>query len=417
MGGTQSKWVLLAAGSKGWENYRHQACVCNAYQMVHANGIPDEQIVVMMYDDIAHHEKNRGHKGEIINEPKGPNVYNGVLKDYIGADVSVNNFLAVLRGDESGVTKCAGGQKKVLKSGKNDTIFIYLSSHGGKGVLSFPEKDLHASDLVDTINKMSGRQQFAKMVIYVESCNSGSMIADLPKNAQVYGVSASTPDEPSCACFFDEDRCTYLSNEFTAYWLLHSKMSNLTRTTFQDQFDYLGDKVSQSTPCQYGNNELSKLFISIILGCPDSRTQAAYANRAKTFKLTHLTPSHEVLPIILRKEIQRETDPEKWRALERDYFKLLQDDCCVLSQMHVFASLIDSGVKVAKPLVTGLRGDIKVSGAFDAAARILAHPRPWTEKCVHGITPALQLPSGGVAVLPHPTATLLECHSITVVTA
>lgn len=30
-----------------------QADVCHAYQIVHKNGIPDEQIVVMMYDDLA----------------------------------------------------------------------------------------------------------------------------------------------------------------------------------------------------------------------------------------------------------------------------------------------------------------------------------------------------------------------------
>ena len=30
-----------------------QADVCHAYQVIHSHGIPDEQIVVMMYDDIA----------------------------------------------------------------------------------------------------------------------------------------------------------------------------------------------------------------------------------------------------------------------------------------------------------------------------------------------------------------------------
>ncbi|MGL5903426.1 MAG: C13 family peptidase [Cetobacterium sp.] len=30
-----------------------QANVCCAYQILQKNGIPDEQIVVMMYDDIA----------------------------------------------------------------------------------------------------------------------------------------------------------------------------------------------------------------------------------------------------------------------------------------------------------------------------------------------------------------------------
>uniref|UniRef100_A0A8B9HRE9 Legumain n=1 Tax=Astyanax mexicanus TaxID=7994 RepID=A0A8B9HRE9_ASTMX len=83
---TAKQWVLLAAGSRGWINYRHQADVCHAYQMVHQHGIPDEQVVVMMYDDIANNEENPN-PGEIINKPNGTNVYPGVLKDYTG-DVS-----------------------------------------------------------------------------------------------------------------------------------------------------------------------------------------------------------------------------------------------------------------------------------------------------------------------------------------
>lgn len=47
-------WAMLVAGSYGYENYRHQADVCRAYQILHANGIPDERIVVMMADDIAY---------------------------------------------------------------------------------------------------------------------------------------------------------------------------------------------------------------------------------------------------------------------------------------------------------------------------------------------------------------------------
>jgi legumain len=34
-----------------------QADVCHAYQIVHENGIPDENIIVMMYDDIAYNEE------------------------------------------------------------------------------------------------------------------------------------------------------------------------------------------------------------------------------------------------------------------------------------------------------------------------------------------------------------------------
>ena len=48
-----ANWAVLVAGSSGWDNYRHQADVCHAYQILHKNGIPDSNIVVMMYDDIA----------------------------------------------------------------------------------------------------------------------------------------------------------------------------------------------------------------------------------------------------------------------------------------------------------------------------------------------------------------------------
>jgi glycosylphosphatidylinositol transamidase (GPIT) subunit GPI8 len=50
-----ANWAVLVAGSKGWYNYRHQADVCHAYQILHKNGIPDTNIIVMMYDDIARH--------------------------------------------------------------------------------------------------------------------------------------------------------------------------------------------------------------------------------------------------------------------------------------------------------------------------------------------------------------------------
>ncbi|XP_026877345.1 legumain-like isoform X2 [Electrophorus electricus] len=354
-GSERKQWVLLVAGSKGWTNYRHQANVCHAYQMVQSNGIPNDQVVVMMYDDIAYSEQNP-HPGEIINEPGGPNVYPGVLKDYTGVDVSVANFLAVLRGDEAGVNKQTGGPVKVLRSDERDTVFIYLADHGSTGVFAFPREFLHASDLVDTINEMARCQKFSQMVIYMESCCSGSMMLHLPKNAQAYGVAASLPYESHCACFYDEDRLTFLAGEFTSCWLFHSQTSDLTQTTFQDQFVFLQQKITQSTPCQYGNNELSSLTISDVLGNSDPRTRASRFRGAETFQLTHLTPSSEVPLIIQRRRIQRESNPVKKEALQRDLDKLLQTRNAVKKAVHAIA-------KRACP---------------EEAARVMADRRPLT---------------------------------------
>ena len=72
--------------------------VMQAYQVLRAGGLPEERIVVMMADDIAHNPLNP-HKGKLINRPGGPDVYEGVPKDYTGPAVNVGNFMSVLRGD------------------------------------------------------------------------------------------------------------------------------------------------------------------------------------------------------------------------------------------------------------------------------------------------------------------------------
>jgi glycosylphosphatidylinositol transamidase (GPIT) subunit GPI8 len=42
-------WVVLAAGSDGWYNYRHQSDVCHAYQVLREHGVPEENIIVFMW--------------------------------------------------------------------------------------------------------------------------------------------------------------------------------------------------------------------------------------------------------------------------------------------------------------------------------------------------------------------------------
>lgn len=46
-------FVVLVAGSNGWYNYRHQADVAHAYHTLRNHGIPEENIITMMYDDVA----------------------------------------------------------------------------------------------------------------------------------------------------------------------------------------------------------------------------------------------------------------------------------------------------------------------------------------------------------------------------
>lgn len=130
------RWALLVAGSNGYDNYRHQADICHAYQILRKGGLPEDNIVVFMYDDIAFHPSNP-RPGVIINKPDGVDVYQGVPKDYTGKHVNALNFYAAILGNKSAIT---GGTGKVVDSGPHDHIFIYYTDHGAAGMLG---KKLH----------------------------------------------------------------------------------------------------------------------------------------------------------------------------------------------------------------------------------------------------------------------------------
>ncbi|XP_039596891.1 legumain [Polypterus senegalus] len=255
---TGKKWVVIVAGSNGWYNYRHQADACHAYQIVHRNGIPDEQIVVMMYDDLAENEENPT-KGIVINRPNGTDVYKGALKDYTGADVTPKNFLAVLEGNAEAVKGVGSG--KVLKSGPNDHIFVYFTDHGAPGLLAFPDDDLHVKELNKTIYYMYEHKKYKKMVFYIEACESGSMMNHLANNINVYATTAANPHESSYACYYDEKRDTYLGDWYSVNWMEDSDVEDLNKETLQKQFKIVKSHTNTSHVMQYGNKTLSHMKV------------------------------------------------------------------------------------------------------------------------------------------------------------
>ena len=80
-------WAVLVAGSNGFWNYRHQADVCHAYQVLKKNGFPESNIITMAYDDIANDPENPI-PGKLFNKPNGDDVYIGCKIDYKGNDVN-----------------------------------------------------------------------------------------------------------------------------------------------------------------------------------------------------------------------------------------------------------------------------------------------------------------------------------------
>lgn len=258
-------WAFLVAGSNGWMNYRHQADVCHAYQVLKNHGLPDERIIVMMVDDIADNKLNP-EKGTIINQPDGPNVYEGVPKDYTGMfHVNPDVFLKVLSGDKEGLNGVGSG--KVINSGPNDHIFVNFVDHGAPNLIAFGSKFLHSKDLIPVLKKMNDDKKFAKLVFYLESCESGSMFKTLlPKDINVLALSASNATSSSYACYFDKKRRTYLGDVFSVMWMQDSDKENLNTETIHDQFKITKRKTNTSEVMEWGDKSIGKMTVAEFQG-------------------------------------------------------------------------------------------------------------------------------------------------------
>ncbi|CAE7028412.1 LGMN [Symbiodinium sp. CCMP2456] len=172
------KYAVIAAGSSGFMNYRHQADACHAYQLMLQSGVPADNIILMMQDDVANSSENP-FPGQLFNKPgeNPPDVYKGCKVDYSGDIVTGKLFMDVLTGNTE------GAKGKVLKSGASDTVFVNFVDHGGPGIVAFPNGPvLTVKELSQTLKTMQSKQMFKQMVFYMEACESGSMFPDLKAN-------------------------------------------------------------------------------------------------------------------------------------------------------------------------------------------------------------------------------------------
>ncbi|KAL8503991.1 hypothetical protein ACS0TY_022645 [Phlomoides rotata] len=271
-----TRWAVLLAGSNGYWNYRHQADVCHAYQVLKRGGLKDENIIVLMYDDIAYNEENP-RPGVIINSPHGDNVYEGVPKDYVGDDVTVDNFLAVLLGNKTAVK---GGSGKVVDSGPDDHIFIYYSDHGGPGVLGMPTSPhLYADDLIKVLKKKHASGTYKSLVFYLEACESGSIFEGLlPEGLNIYATTASNAEESSWGTYCPGDYPspppeyeTCLGDLYSVAWMEDSAVHNLRTETLREQYQLVRRRTAHensnygSHVMQYGDlkQSLDNLFMYI----------------------------------------------------------------------------------------------------------------------------------------------------------
>ncbi|CAH8491179.1 unnamed protein product [Schistosoma curassoni] len=297
----KNKWAILVAGSNGFDNYRHQADVCHAYHVLRSKGIKPEHIITMMYDDIAHNKMNP-FRGKIFNDYSHRDWYKGVVIDYKGNNVNSETFLKVLKGDKS-----AGG--KVLKSGKNDDVFIYFTDHGAPGLIAFPDDELYAKRFMATLKYLHRHKRYSRLVIYIEACESGSMFQGLlPSNLNIYATTAASPTESSYATFCDDPKIAACLADLYSYdWIVDSQTHQLTRRTLDQQYKEVKRETNLSHVQRYGDTNMGKLHVGEFQG---SRNKDSPENNEPPMKPKDFVASRDIPLHTLRRQIMMTNNGE-----------------------------------------------------------------------------------------------------------
>jgi legumain len=278
-----ANWAVIVAGSNGYENYRHQADACHAYQIVKSKGIPEDNIIMMSYDDVADDEENP-FRGKLFNKPDkdgpGHDVYAGCKIDYSKREVTAKNFIAVLTGTASG---------KSLKSTSDDLVFINFVDHGAPGLIAFPSTEVHKKQLQAALSKMAEKKMFKKLVFYLESCESGSMFKgmDIPG---VYALSAANAKESSWGTYCSgkqdvvngKNLHTCLGDLFSVNWMQDIDAQSGPSESLETQFRNVKKLTNKSHVMQWGDLSFTSDTIDSFLGGANLPAPAKPADTAQS---------------------------------------------------------------------------------------------------------------------------------------
>uniref|UniRef100_A0A915J5D8 Legumain n=1 Tax=Romanomermis culicivorax TaxID=13658 RepID=A0A915J5D8_ROMCU len=263
-GCTATSWALLVAGSKGWYSYRHQAEILQAYQILKYQHVPEENIILMHYDDIAVNAQNPT-PGQVLTSSSGLNVYENAPKDYTGKDITPENLMNILTGNKTAMAGVGSG--KVIDSTSKDTVLVYFAGHGGQAVLAFPNSQITVQGFKQLLEKMHEEKRYAKvMLLLFEASFSASMLRNTRLNdMNIFALTSSDFKESSQACNFDETRATYLMDCFSSN-LLSLWSNNNGNMSLDSIYDAVKERTTSSTVVKFDNSSLGSQLLSSFIG-------------------------------------------------------------------------------------------------------------------------------------------------------
>jgi ABC-type branched-subunit amino acid transport system substrate-binding protein len=204
--------AIVVGPSSGWNNYRHESDALAVYTLLRGNGVPDDHIILMLYDDVPDSPQNP-FRGNVHNLPGGANLRANAEVDYSGKNVTTDTFMNVLTGNKTPETPI------VLSGNAGTDVFVYIASHGSPGSIIFPDPSVSAGqfttgEFTTITNTMYKEGKYRQMVFFVDTCFGESIADNVTAKGVLYFTGANS-GEPSLGAVYDPQIHQWLSDEFT----------------------------------------------------------------------------------------------------------------------------------------------------------------------------------------------------------
>lgn len=245
--------AFLMAGSRGWANYRHQADVLHTYQLLKSYGVPDQNIILILEDDLAHHPSNNL-TGQLFNEPGGANLYHDVQLDYQLSSLKESHIRSIFMGESTPETP------HVIRSDSLTNVFVFTSSHGTPDgmVVELADARMLTPDFWSTLfDSMHTQGRYRLLLGAMEACYSGAIGQEVSTPGVVL-LTAANPYETSKSHFYEPALKSWLADQFA--WSVNYAIARHPDIPLETLYEQAHSKVNGSHVSLYNHVNFGNIF-------------------------------------------------------------------------------------------------------------------------------------------------------------
>ena len=257
----KDQYAVLVQGSSGWNDYRHEADVLSIYQMLKANGYPDDHIILISADYCANAPENKD-KGAVRTDPDGKNLREGAVIDYLNADLTPQDICNILKGVKTDRTPV------VLPADSCQNVLLFWSGHGHSSVMNGVNEmawlnnptgqGMTADMLAGTLQDMANNKQYRQMLLCLEPCYSANMGKELESIPGVLAICSSGVFEQSFADSWSNELGVWMCDRFSRNLIGYATES--PNGTYRDLYLYCSQRTLGSHVGIYNYTNFGNLY-------------------------------------------------------------------------------------------------------------------------------------------------------------